>query len=83
MHTIRTTELTRKSTDNFHFQTSLHFVFNCTWSKKDSRMHYGTKPGHFESLKIALSHERGSERSERASERVSAAEHARNARSEE
>ena len=36
--------------------------------------HYGTKLGHFETSNLALSHERGSKRSERASERVSAAE---------
>ena len=30
--------------------------------------HYGTKPGHFETLNHSLSHERGGERSERASE---------------
>ena len=34
-------------------------------------VHYGTKPGHFETLENSLSHERGSEQSERASERVS------------
>ena len=35
--------------------------------------HYGTKPGHFETSNLTLSHEGGSERSERASERVSGA----------
>ena len=32
-----------------------------------STVHYGTKPGHFETSKKSLSHERGSERSEQAS----------------
>ena len=36
--------------------------------------HYGTEPGHFETSNLTLSHERGSERSERASEQVSAGE---------
>ena len=36
--------------------------------------HYGTEPGHFETSNLTLSHERGSERSEPASEQVSAAE---------
>ena len=46
-------------------------------------LHYGTKPGHFETSKHLLSHEQGSERSERASKRVSAAERASEASSAE
>ena len=34
----------------------------------------GKKPGHFETFNLTLSHERGSEQSERVSEGVSAAE---------
>ena len=35
-------------------------------------MHYGSKQGDIETLNFTLSHELGSERSERASERMSA-----------
>ena len=34
------------------------------------QMHYGTKPGHFETSNHSLSHKRGSEQSERVSERA-------------
>ena len=40
------------------------------------RSHYGSKQGNIETLDYTLSHELGSERSERASERMSAAERA-------
>ena len=46
-------------------------------------MHYGSKQGKIETLNFTLSHERGSERSERASEWVSAAEGASEASSPE
>ena len=39
-------------------------------------MHYGPKQGDIETSKFTLSHELGSERSERASERMTAAERA-------
>ena len=41
-----------------------------------ARSHYGSKQGEIQTLNYTLSHERGSERSEQASERVSAAERA-------
>ena len=37
-------------------------------------LHYGSKQGKIETLNYTLSHERGSERNERASKRVSAVE---------
>ena len=46
-------------------------------------VHYGTKPGNFETRNLTLSHEQGSERSERASKQVSAAEGASEASSPE
>ena len=56
--------------------------FDFTDQAMEWPMHYGTKLGHFET-KNPLSHEQGSERSERASERVSAAECASEASSPE
>ena len=41
-----------------------------------SSAHYGSKQGDIETLNYTLSHERGSERSERASKKVSTAERA-------
>ena len=52
-------------------------------TKEDTTMHYGTKPGHFETLNHTLSHERGSERSEPASERVSGASERANEQTDE
>ena len=46
-----------------------------------SSRHYGSKQGEIETLNFTLSHELGSERSERASERMSAAERASKASS--
>ena len=46
-------------------------------------LHYGTKPGHFETSNHTLFYKRGSERSERAIKRVSAAEGASKASSPE
>ena len=49
----------------------------------EEALHYGSKQGEIETLNYTLSHEQGSERSERASERVSAAERASEASSAE
>ena len=35
---------------------------------REGTTHYGTKPGHFQTSNLALSHELGKERSEQASE---------------
>ena len=52
-----------------------------TATESGTPTHYGTESGHFETLNLTLSHEQGSERSERASERVSAAQGASKANS--
>ena len=40
-----------------------------TATESGTPTHYGTESGHFETLNLTLSHEQGSERSERSSER--------------
>ena len=66
-----------------HVSMTVSYKVNHWTISSFSPLHYGTKPGHFETSKNSLFHERGSERSERASERVSAAEGASEASSPE